>query len=213
MGTDLLVYVAVLWVSLAAHEIAHCRVLDHLGDRTPSEEGRLTWLPHKHLSLWGSLVVPAGMLLLTSGSWFVMWAKPVHFCPGSMKIREPYATIAAKLAGPAANAGIAATVWIALALLPHDIPYFTWRTLVVVLEVNLVLFLLNMLPVPPLDGGAIWLLVPIPMKLRDTASVIAAVALVVVVIGLPVTTTQNPFGDLARRAVDSALALAMDGHV
>jgi len=209
----LLMYVAVLWISLAAHEIAHCRMLDHLGDHTPIEEGRLTWLPHKHLSVWGSLLVPAALLLLTSGSFLVMWAKPVHYRPGSMTMREPFATILVKLAGPAADALIAAVAWVALALLPHDIPFLAWRTLVAVLEVNVVLFLFNMLPVPPLDGGAIWLLAPIPVRLREVGALIAAAALLTVVVGLPLVTAQNPFGEMAHHVVGSALDLAMDGRL
>lgn len=204
-------YLVILWASLAAHEIAHCQVINLLGDSTPSEEGRLTWLPHRHLSFWGSLVVPAVLLFLTSGSFLVMWAKPVHFRPGSTRLREPLATILVKLAGPAANAVLAAAAGIALAALPHDIPYLTWRALVAALAVNVTLFLLNMLP--PLDGGALWLLVPLPPKMREIGSVAAAIVLLAVVVGLPLATPQDPFGDVVDHTVESALNLAMDGRL
>lgn len=213
MSTRLLPHIVILWVSLAAHEIAHCQALALLGDPTPAEEGRRSLSPHRHLSFWGSLVVPAALLLLTSGSLLVMWAKPVHYRSGSMTVREPFATTLVKLAGPAANALIATVAWAALALLPHDIPLLAWRTLVAVLEVNVVLFLFNMLPVPPLDGGVIWLLAPLPMRLRNVGALTAAAALLTVVVGLPLVTAHSPFGEMAHHVVESALDLAMDGHL
>ncbi|MDO8847283.1 MAG: hypothetical protein Q7W51_02695 [Coriobacteriia bacterium] len=157
--------------------------------------------------------MPAALLFLTSGSFLVMWAKPVHYRPGSMRLREPLATILVKLAGPAANAALAAVAAIALAVLPHDIPYAAWRALVAVLAVNITLVALNMLPIPPLDGGALWLLVPLPPKVRDIGAAAAAVALLAVVVGMPLATPLDPFGDMVGAAVDSTLNLAMDGHL
>ena len=152
----------VLWVvpvvfAITLHEAAHGYVARHFGDHTAEALGRITLNPLRHIDPIGTVVVPA-MLYVTAGPQFVFgWAKPVPVNFGNLQHpKRDMLWVAA--AGPFANFAMA-FVWtlvLKLAVLDGTI---TSEGLVrmaqIGISVNLVLMALNLLPIPPLDGGRI----------------------------------------------------------
>lgn len=144
--------------ALTVHEVAHGWVALKLGDRTAQMMGRLTLNPLKHIDPIGTVVVP-GFLLMTTGFMFG-WAKPVPIT--YQNLHNPKSDMAwVALAGPMANL-IMAILWMVLmklgiSLYQMDIsfglPLIYMSAAGVVF--NLVLMALNLLPLPPLDGGRI----------------------------------------------------------
>jgi Zn-dependent protease len=138
-----------LLVSLVLHELAHALVATWLGDPTPQEEGRLTLNPLRHLDPLGT-----AMFAITAfvSPFIFGWAKPVMVQP--RYFRRPQVDMAlVAAAGPATNFLIALAC---VGYLVHGDP--TGRAFDVALrawEINLVLGIFNLIPIPPLDGSRI----------------------------------------------------------
>jgi Zn-dependent protease len=155
----------VLWVvpvvfAITLHEAAHGYAAKTFGDRTAELQGRITLNPLKHIDPVGTILVP-GLLILAAkfgGPPFVFgWAKPVPVNFGNLRNpKRDMLWVAA--AGPGANFGMA-ILWALLlkAAMPAAVLASTNLTLManIGISVNLVLMALNLLPVPPLDGGRI----------------------------------------------------------
>lgn len=153
-------YYVVTVVSLALHELGHAACAVALGDETPREQGRLTLNPIVHLDLLGSVLVPIFMLILMPTHAPIAWAKPVEVSGYrfTRKVRLKTGLMATAAAGPAVNFALAIAAAFALVFwdgrafpggaLAHD---FTAR----MLELNVLLFLFNAIPVPPLDGSRV----------------------------------------------------------
>lgn len=145
-------------VSLTVHEFAHAFVATRLGDTTAKDAGRLTLAPHVHLDPIGSLVIPAVSAVF--GFPFIGWARPVPFNPARFRRDVTMWTGSAlvAIAGPLSNLVLAILVALVMRGLQElPLPLGTLRLLVFVLPqlmiLNLFLFIFNLLPVPPLDGG------------------------------------------------------------
>ncbi|MDH4275698.1 MAG: site-2 protease family protein, partial [Gammaproteobacteria bacterium] len=144
--------------AITAHEVAHGWVAKRLGDPTAMMLGRLTLNPIKHIDPLGTLVVPG--LLLWMGGFVFGWAKPVPVTWENL--RNPRRDVAwVALAGPMANL-VMALMWagimkIGLTLMDTS----AWAAMPMAymgaagIEINLVLMLLNLIPIPPLDGGRV----------------------------------------------------------
>jgi len=144
--------------AITVHEVAHGWVARRLGDPTAFMMGRLTLNPLKHIDLVGTVVVPLVLLLL--GGFIFGWAKPV---PVTWKnLRKPRRDMAlVALAGPAANLlmtigwGIVAKIGY---LIAADMP-FAGQPMIYMgsagILINIILMVLNLLPLPPLDGGRV----------------------------------------------------------
>ena len=147
---------AVLAITL--HEAAHGYAAKKLGDLTAYQEGRITLNPIKHIDLIGTLVVPAVLLLATGGKIAFGWAKPVPV--NFSALRNPKRDMLwVAAAGPGANLAMAIG-WALLFKLALTAPenYFSSPLLEMSkggILINLVLMVLNLIPVPPLDGGRI----------------------------------------------------------
>ena len=147
---------AVLAITL--HEAAHGYAAKRLGDLTAYQEGRITLNPIKHIDLIGTLVVPAVLLLATGGKIAFGWAKPVPV--NFSALRNPKRDMLwVAAAGPGANL-VMAIGWALLFKLALTAPenYFSSPLLEMSkggILINLVLMVLNLIPVPPLDGGRI----------------------------------------------------------
>jgi Zn-dependent protease len=138
-----------LLVSLVLHELAHALVATWLGDPTPREEGRLTLNPLRHLDPLGT-----AMFAITAfvSPFIFGWAKPVMVQPRYFRRRQVDMALVAA-AGPATNFLIALAC---VGYLVHGDP--TGRAFDVALrawEINLVLGIFNLIPIPPLDGSRI----------------------------------------------------------
>jgi Zn-dependent protease len=158
---DTIFVVIVIIFSAVIHEVMHGVAADRLGDPTARYAGRLTLNPIPHLDLWGSLIIP-GMLALTQSPIFFGWAKPVPYNPYNLRPGRFSEAIVAG-AGPLSNLVIALIV--GLILRANVVSPLAGELLFVVVAVNTMLFLFNLIPVPPLDGSKIIeSLLPEPLK-------------------------------------------------
>ena len=147
LDTATLLYLGVaLVVAATIHEFAHAYVADRLGDPTPRAQGRLTLNPLAHLDPLGSILI----LLAGFG-----WAKPVQINP--MHFRDwRRDTIIVAAAGPLANITLLFALGVPYKLGLLDFGGSTAdRLLVTVIQINAMLAVFNLIPVPPLDGSKI----------------------------------------------------------
>jgi Zn-dependent protease len=151
----------VLWgvpvvLAITLHEAAHGYVAKVFGDRTAESLGRVTLNPLKHVDPVGTVLVP-GILMLLHAPFLFGWAKPVPVNFGNLRNpkRDMFWVAAA---GPGANVAMA-VVWALLFVATADggpWPSATLREVAQIgITVNLVLMALNLIPIPPLDGGRI----------------------------------------------------------
>jgi Zn-dependent protease len=150
------VWVIPVVFAITLHEVAHGWAAKLFGDRTAERMGRLSLNPLHHVDPVGTLLVPG--LLLVFSHFIFGWAKPVPVDWG--KLRNPKRDIAlVAAAGPGAN-GVMVLLWMLLARLAIALnDAFVSRPLIYMaaagIFINLVLLLVNLVPVPPLDGGRI----------------------------------------------------------
>jgi Zn-dependent protease len=145
--------------AITVHEVAHGFVASRLGDRTAQMMGRLTLNPLKHIDPVGTVLVPLAMLLLPGGILFG-WAKPVPI--GYRNLGNPKRDMAiVAAAGPLSNllmaVGWALLLRLSVELL-HTLPWAAQPLFFMAqagIAINLILMILNLVPVPPLDGGRV----------------------------------------------------------
>jgi Zn-dependent protease len=166
---SLSVWVLPLIIAITFHEAAHGFVAHALGDNTAFERGRVSFNPLRHIDPFGTLILPA-MLLLSHSPFLFGYAKPV---PVNFRaLRNPRSGMVwVALAGPAANIALAlsaAAAFHVLAFVPVSAAQWIADNLKNALVINVVLAIFNMLPIPPLDGGRVavgllpgWLAVPL----------------------------------------------------
>lgn len=146
----------VLLFSLTIHEMAHAWTADRLGDPTARQLGRVSLNPFVHADLVGTVVFP--LLALVGGIPLIGWAKPVPVNIARLRHdRRDFVLVAA--AGPASNLVLAFAAATAMSLLPQIVDGQStflmpaaWLLLGAV-QINLLLAVFNMIPIPPLDGG------------------------------------------------------------
>jgi Zn-dependent protease len=151
---------ATTWVlpvifAVTFHEAAHGLVAYRLGDDSAARAGRLTLNPLAHIDPFGTVVLPA--LLLITTHFLFGYAKPVPVDFG--RLNHPRRDmILVALAGPGTNVLLAiasALLFYAVDLAPNSAADWLARNLVNSLQINAVLCVFNMLPLPPLDGGRV----------------------------------------------------------
>ena len=154
----LAIYALPVLLAITLHEAAHGYVARHFGDPTAWQAGRITLNPAKHIDPVGTLLVPALLLFASKGAFLFGWAKPVPVDFGRLrKPKQDMLWVAA--AGPASNLAMALG-WALLLKLAVTMPENAYSLPLAEMaragiDVNAVLMLLNLLPLPPLDGGRI----------------------------------------------------------
>lgn len=145
------VSIAVLLLSVIIHEVSHGLMAERLGDPTARRMGRITLNPLPHIDLWGSIIIPAFMLI--TGGFLIGWAKPVPIDPRYFK--DPMRDFAVTaMAGPVSNMAQV----LVYSIIFHVSISLHWPVLIAYIAstgifLNLLLALFNLLPIPPLDGS------------------------------------------------------------
>lgn len=144
-----------LVIAITMREFGRAYAADKLGSVVPRMEGRITLNPLAHMDLMGTVILPIVCLSLCVGTQFPLvfgWGKPVNapFTNPKTYIRDDVITT---LAGAAMNLAIAFAAAVLLAVFAafRLEAYETVATYAI--SINAVIFVINMLPVPPLDGG------------------------------------------------------------
>ncbi len=154
----LLSFIPIFLISITIHEFAHAFIANLLGDDTAKKMGRVTLNPVKHMELFGSVLMP----LISFASGFVMigWAKPVPVNRNNFKdILKDDAVVS--FAGPFSNLMSAILFSVILFSIKSFSPAFFEsgnlfiELIVMGIYLNILLFVFNLLPIPPLDGSHI----------------------------------------------------------
>ncbi|MDD5290644.1 MAG: site-2 protease family protein [Patescibacteria group bacterium] len=143
----------VILLSAVIHEYMHGWMADHLGDPTAKYEGRLTLNPAAHIDLWGSIIMPALIYFATGGGLIFGYAKPVPFNPYNLRDQK-YGPAKVAAAGPLANFIVALFFGLILRFYQMDNLSLT-SLLAIIVQINLVLMIFNLVPIPPLDGSKV----------------------------------------------------------
>ena len=141
-------------MSVVIHEVSHGFMAEYFGDHTARHAGRLTMNPLPHLDLFGSIILPA-VLIISHAGFLFGWAKPVPYNPDNLSNKR-WGTLWVAFAGVLANFSIAIIFGIIIRLtLPYAFPEGFYFIISEIVVVNLALGIFNLIPIPPLDGSKI----------------------------------------------------------
>ncbi|HVW26020.1 MAG TPA: site-2 protease family protein [Polyangiaceae bacterium] len=188
IGRRLVLYLVTMLLSLTVHEFAHAFVAVRLGDETPRRDGRLTLSPLAHYDVWGTFLIPI-ISVVISGVALIGWARPVETNPGNytrrLSMRNGHRLVAS--AGPLSNLLLAVLCMGGLTLFVKTGSIGDGAgtggafalLLVAMVKVNLALCVLNLLPLPPLDGARL-----LPRSLDGFQAAIAPYSFFIVLVVL-----------------------------
>jgi Zn-dependent protease len=151
LATPNLIYVIVsIILALSIHEAMHAFTAHWLGDTTAQEEGRLSLNPLRHIDPFSTVILPVITLILFKVP--ILAAKPVPFNPDRVKFEE-FGSALIAAAGPLTNLVLAVITALFLNLVPAGGALVDF--LITFIELNVVLFIFNIIPIPPLDGSRV----------------------------------------------------------
>src|SRR5690606_38493619 len=161
------IFVICLVLAISVHEFSHAWMAHKLGDSTPESQGRLTLNPIAHADPIGTLLLPIVLALMSPGMLFG-WGRPVEHNPRNFtrKVTMRGGTALVALAGPLSNLLLAVVtlglVWALAAAGVLTGSLSTFHPLRTFFNLNILLFVFNLLPIHPLDGGKVlyWLMGP-----------------------------------------------------
>lgn len=157
IGLAASVWVLPALMAITMHEAAHGWVAWRLGDDTAYRMGRVTFNPLRHIDLFGTILLPAMLLVASGGRFMFGAAKPVPVDVDLLrKPRRDMVLVA--LAGPASNllqATLAALLMYGVLLLDGNVRAWVGLNLENAIFLNVMLAVFNMIPLPPLDGGRV----------------------------------------------------------
>lgn len=139
-----------LLIAMTVHEFMHAWVGLKLGDTTALDEGRISLNPLRHVDPIMTVLLPLATLILFQAP--ILAAKPVPFTPWAVRFREKGVALLA-VAGPVSNLILAAVASLAAhGMLPESGVY---NFLLIFMQLNVGLFVFNLIPIPPLDGSRV----------------------------------------------------------
>jgi Zn-dependent protease len=166
VARQLLISALPILIAITFHEVSHGLVANKLGDPTAKMLGRLTLNPIAHIDLFGTILLPFMLIVLTHGQFVFGYAKPVPINP--MNFRNPKRDMAiSAAAGPVTNIVLAFLSFLVLkgvltplaAFVPGSFVETVLKPLAMMftssIVINVVLAVFNMIPIPPLDGGRV----------------------------------------------------------
>jgi Zn-dependent protease len=161
-----ILYLIAFILCITVHEFGHAWVATRLGDPTPRSQGRVTLAPQHHIDPIGTILMPIIMALSASSGALPLlaWGRPVQTNPLSYTRQISMSTgrMLVSVAGPAMNLlmALAVSVVIVIAAKLHASEELIMMAFNYLVRLNISLMIFNLLPIPPLDGGAVlaWVL-------------------------------------------------------
>jgi Zn-dependent protease len=198
--------------AITLHEAAHGYAARYFGDPTAWQAGRISLNPMRHIDLVGTIIIPAAILLFSGGSFLFGYAKPVPV--DFSRLRQPKKDMLwVAAAGPAANLFMA-LCWALMLKLAWTMPSNDFTLPLsemskIGISINCVLMVLNLLPLPPLDGGRIAVSL-LPHRLAWQFAKIEPwgfpILLVLLFSGI-LNAVMNPLVSLVARVIESIFGL------
>lgn len=160
--SGILIFLLMLIISLSFHEAMHAFASHWLGDTTAKDLGRLTLNPLKHVDPFTTIILPLVLLLLGMPPFLI--AKPVPFNPYRVKYGD-YGAALVGLAGPLSNFLLAIVGVSIIRLSGVAVGTTIYQFCSMFIQLNIAVFVFNMIPFPPLDGSRIlYAFAPDPLR-------------------------------------------------